>query len=88
MNAAERARMRLPMRLTVAAQALSGPSFAAEDPSDMLITIEAEDVAPSAREAASESQAAIDSTGPARRTTPGGVPITRLNARANAASER
>jgi hypothetical protein len=37
---------------------------------------------------ASESQAAIDSTGPARRTAPGGVPITRLNARANAASER
>ena len=45
-------------------------------------------VAPSAREAASEGQAAIDSTGPARRTAPGGDPTTRLNARANAASER
>ena len=45
-------------------------------------------VAPSAREAASEGQAAIDSTGLARRTAPGGDPTTRLNARANAASER
>ena len=32
------------MRLQVTAHAFSGPSFAAEDPSDMLITIEAEDV--------------------------------------------
>ena len=40
------------------------------------------------REAASEAQAAIDSTGLARRTAPGGDPTTRLNARANAASER
>lgn len=40
------------------------------------------------RKAASEVQAAIGSTGLARRTAPGGDPTTRLNARANAASER
>ena len=45
-------------------------------------------VAPSAREAAREGHAVIDSTGPARRAAPGGDPTTRLNARANAASER
>ena len=40
------------------------------------------------REAASEAHAAIDPTGLARRRAPGGDPTTRLNARANAASER
>ena len=38
--------------------------------------------------AAGGGQAAIDSTGLARRTAPGDDPTTRLNARANAASER
>jgi hypothetical protein len=40
------------------------------------------------RESASEAQAAVGSTGVARRAAPGGDPTTRLNARAKAASER
>ena len=72
----------LVMAAVVAATlAVSAPAGDARSPAGM-------DAVDPRREAASEPQAAIDSTGLARRTAPGGDPTTRLNARAKAASER